>query len=455
MKFHTLILCGSLLVLFSLTAISQPGPTTTRLEDAQTAERVKAEFLHAWSAYKRYAWGHEHLKPLSRSFDDWHTESLMTTAVDALDTMILMGLDEEAGKTRDFIVENLSFDKDVEVKNFEITIRLLGGLLSGYQLMGDDRLLKLADDLGQRLLPVFESPTGMPYMYVNLRTGKVREAVSNPAEIGTLLIEFGTLSKLTGKPVYYEKAKGALVELFNRRSSLGLIGEQINVETGVWVDSSSHIGGRIDSYYEYLLKCWRLFDDKDCEQMWKESVAALHKHLAHEVPSGLWYGRVDMMTGERKKTWFGGLEAFLPAVLALGGDLERAKRLQESSYAMWNVAGLEPELLDYSTMKILNPGYPLRPEIMESAYYLLFFTGDSRYREMGRTFLESLIKYSRTENGYAAFRNVETKEQKDEMESFFLAETLKYLYLIFAPRETIDLNTVVFNTEAHPIRRTW
>ena len=117
MKFHTLILCGSLLVLLSLTAVSQPGPTTTRIEDAQTAERVKAEFLHAWSAYKRYAWGHEHLKPLSRSYDDWHTESLMTTAVDALDTMILMGLREEAEKTRDFIVGHLSFDKDVEVKN--------------------------------------------------------------------------------------------------------------------------------------------------------------------------------------------------------------------------------------------------------------------------------------------------------------------------------------------------
>ncbi|MEX1276088.1 MAG: glycoside hydrolase family 47 protein [Bacteroidota bacterium] len=455
MKLHLPILSVCLILMFLSTAASQPGRVSKTLDDTQVAELVKAEFLHAWNAYKRYAWGHEHLKPLSRSYDDWHTESLMTTAVDALDTMILMGFREEAEKTRDFIVEHLSFDKDVEVKNFEITIRLLGGLLSGYQLMGDDRLLKLADDLGRRLLPVFESPTGMPYMYVNLRTGAVREAVSNPAEIGTLLIEFGTLSKLTGNPVYYEKAKRALVEVFSRRSSIGLVGEQINVETGRWVDSSSHVGGRIDSYYEYLLKCWLLFDDKDCERMWKESVAALHKHLADEVPSGLWYGRVDMMTGKREKTWWGGLEAFLPAVLALGGDLDRAKRLQESSYKMWNLAGVEPELIDYSTMKILNAGYPLRPEIMESAYYLLFFTGDSRYREMGRTFLESLLKYCRTENGYAALRNVETKEQKDEMESFFLAETLKYLYLIFAPRETLDLHTVVFNTEAHPIRRTW
>lgn len=421
----------------------------------QTAEQVKNEFLHAWNAYKRHAWGHEHLKPLSRSYDDWHSESLMTTAVDALDTMILLGLHEEAGRTRDYLVANLSFDKNVEVKNFEITIRLLGGLLSSYQLMNDVRLLDLADDLGQRLLPVFDSPTGMPYMYINLKTGAVREAVSNPAEIGTLMIEFGTLSKLTGKPVYYEKAKRALVELYNRRSPIGLVGERINVETGAWVDSSSHVGGRIDSYYEYLLKAWLLFDDKDCEHMWKESAAALNRYLAHEAATGLWYGRVNMMTGKLEKTWFGGLEAFLPAVLALGGDLDRAQRLQESCYKMWNVAGLEPERLDYASMRILNPGYPLRPEIMESAYYLWYYTGDSRYREMGRTFLESLMNHCRTENGYAALRNVETKEQKDEMESFFLAETLKYLYLLFAPRETLDLDRVIFNTEAHPIRRTW
>src|SRR5436853_1556147 len=143
------------------------------------------------------------------------------TPVDALDTMILMGLKDEANATREYIAKNLSFGQDIEVKNFEITIRMLGGLLSSYQLTGDKRLLALADDLGKRLLPAFNSPTGMPYMYVNLQTGATRGAVSNPAEIGTLLIEFGALSKLTGKPVYFDKAKRALVELYNRRSPLG------------------------------------------------------------------------------------------------------------------------------------------------------------------------------------------------------------------------------------------
>src|SRR6202167_227148 len=102
---------------------------------------------------------------------------------------------------------------------------MLGGLLSSYQLTHDPRLLALAQDLGNRLLPAFNSPTGMPYVNVNLKTGATRGEDTNPAEIGTLLLEFGTLSKLTHKPIYYEKARRAMVELYNRRSAIGLFGD--------------------------------------------------------------------------------------------------------------------------------------------------------------------------------------------------------------------------------------
>jgi mannosidase alpha-like ER degradation enhancer 2 len=426
------------------------------LNKEEMAERVKREFLHAWNAYKQHAWGHDEVRPLSKTPRDWHPPgTLLMTPVDSLDTMILMGLGEEADQTREYIVSTLTFDQDISVKNFEITIRLLGGLLSSYQMTGDKRLLALADDLGQRLLPVFNSPTGMPYVYVNLKTGATRGNISNPAEIGTLLIEFGTLSRLTGKSVYYDKAKRALVELYHRRSKIGLVGSGINVETSEWTNSSSHVSGLIDSYYEYLWKCWILFDDKDCERMWKTSIKALNRYVADDAPTGLWYGRVDMHTGRRTATRFGALDAFFPGVLAMSGDIKRAKRLQESSYKMWMVAGIEPESLDSSTMKILNAGYPLRPEIMESAYILYHYTKDPRFLEMGETFFGGLVKYCRTEAGYASLRNVDTKEKADRMESFFLAETLKYLYLLFAPPETLDFTKVVFNTEAHPIRKTW
>src|SRR4029434_3575331 len=114
--------------------------------------------------------------------------SLLMTPVDALDTLILMHLDTEAERARALIVSDLSFDRDIYVKNFEITIRLLGGLLSGYQLTGDKRLLNLAEDLGNRLLPVFNSPTGMPYVMVNLRTGQVRDPSTNAAESGQRVV---------------------------------------------------------------------------------------------------------------------------------------------------------------------------------------------------------------------------------------------------------------------------
>lgn len=416
------------------------------------AARVRSALVESWNAYKTHAWGHDELKPLSRSFKDWHPpESLLMTPVDTLDTLLMLGLTKEADEAKQVIIERLHFDKDIEVKNFEITIRILGGLLSAYEMTGDERLLRLADDLGTRLLPVFDSPTGMPYMFVNLKTGKVRGAKSNPAEIGTLFLEFGTLSRHTKKPVYYDKAKRALVELYNRRSKLGLVGEEINVETGRWVSTQSHVGGGIDSYYEYLLKGWLLFGDEDCRAMWRSSVRALNRHLAENAKSGFWYGQADMHTGKRTAPEFGALHAFLPAVLALGGDVTRARKLQESCLKMWNVAGVEPEVLNYRTMDIVHAGYPLRPEIMESAYYLYVKTRDRRYLDMGKTFFDALVAHTRTDAGYTTLKNVETKEKGDLMPSYFLAETLKYLYLLYAP-ETIDFEKVIFNTEAHPFR---
>lgn len=419
------------------------------------AKNVRSEFLFAWNAYKEYASGHDELKPLSQSGRDWYGKSLYLTPVDALDTMILMGLNDEAAKTRELIATKLSFDQDIEVKNFEITIRMLGGLLSSYQLSGDKRLLDLAENLGNRLLPAFSSPTGMPYMYVNLKTGKTRGVESNPAEIGTLLLEFGTLSKLTGKPIYYDKAKNALTALYSRRSKIGLVGSRINVETGQWTDTTSHISGGIDSYYEYLLKSWLLFGDKDCEKMWKSSIKAVNKYLEDDRKTGLWYAQVDMNTGKRISTHFGALDAFFPAVLARSGDIQRARRLEESAYKMWTTWNVEPEEIDYATMQIVSPAYPLRPEIMESAYYLHFFTGEDRYTEMASTFLRDLAHYCKADSGYASLESASTHEKSDEMPSYFLAETLKYLYLTFAPKKTLDLNKVVFNTEAHPIQKTW
>jgi mannosidase alpha-like ER degradation enhancer 2 len=431
---------------------SGQGGALTADDRTRLAGRVKSEFLHAWTGYRTHAWGFDDLKPLTRRGDNWYGEPLLMTPVDAFSTMKLMQLDEPAAETKALILEKLSFDLDIEVQLFEVNIRLLGGLLSAYQLDGDERFLRLATDLANRLLPAFDSPTGMPYRFVNLKTGATRDASNNPAEIGTLLLEWGTLSKHTGNPAYYENAKRALQAVFERRSRLDLVGTVINIESGVWENTESHVGARIDSYYEYLLKGYLMFGDEDLRRMWEISIAAVNEHLPERVESGLWYGAVDMHSGSRAGSYFGALDAFFPAVLALGGDLERAAALQESCYRLWMLHGIEPESIDYATMEVQYDGYALRPENIESAYYLFHYTHDPRYLEMGKDYFDSLVAFCRNDVAYAALRSVKSKEQSDTMHSFFLAETLKYCYLLFADEDTVDFGKTLFNTEAHPLK---
>ncbi|HEY4128663.1 MAG TPA: glycoside hydrolase family 47 protein [Gammaproteobacteria bacterium] len=441
---------GFLCLLFSTAAFgAAPAPE----DPAVTAARVKTEFLHAWDDYAKYAWGHDELMPLSKKAKDWYGQSLLMTPVDALDTLVIMGLKDQADKDRQLIDTQLNFDKDIYVKNFEITIRLLGGLLSAYELTGDQRLLVLADDLGKRLLPAFDSSTGMPYQYVNLRTGKTRGAESNPAETGTLILEFGTLSLLTGDQRFVAAAKRALVVTYNHRSSIGLVGDGIDIETGKWISTDSHISGGIDSYLEYQVKCMLLFSDGECMDMATGSIEAVRKYLPDEVDGQLWYGHVNMYTGKRTTTEYGALDAFFPAVLALTGYLDEAKRLQDSGYVMWDLNHMEPEVYDYKDHKVEYPGYELRPEMVESTYYLWHYTHDPVYQDHARRMFADFVQYCRNDVGYAALKSVVTKQKRDAMESYVFAETFKYYYLIFAPPSTLDFDSIVFNTEAHPLLR--
>jgi mannosidase alpha-like ER degradation enhancer 2 len=129
--------------------------------------------------------------------------------------------------------------------------------------------------------------------------------------------------------------------------------------------------------------------------MWEASIPAVNKYLADEIRGDLWYGHTDMQTGEPTKTTYGALDAFFPGLLALSGDLERARRLQASSFKMWNLHGIEPETLDYKTMRVLAGSYHLRPEIVESTYYLYHYTGDPDYRRMGEKTFDDFVKYCR------------------------------------------------------------
>ncbi len=430
----------------------QPGIKSPS-EDQLMAEQIKSEFLRSWNAYKTYAWGHDVLLPVSGGYMDWYEHSLGISPIDAYSTMKIMGLDEEAAQVQRYVTDTLDFDKDQFVKTFEVNIRVLGGLVAMYQFTQDPKVLAKAEDFGKRLLPAYGTATGIPAYWVNLKTGKIKGDTVNLAEGGSSLIEMGMLSRFTGNPVYFEAAKQASLAIHERRSALGLAGENINVQTGIWVDSVSHIGCCIDSYFEYLLKGAMLFDDPDLKTAWEESIAAIEKYVADEVDSAFWYAKVNKETGARINRTVTLYDAYFPAVLCLAGDLDLAARNQDSWHDLWLQHGLEPMVYDYGSKEILNPSYNLNPEIIESAYYLYHFTGDKRFKEMASRYFEDIMTYCRTEKAFTNIKDIRTKEQADHMETFFLAETMKYLYLVFADPEWINPDACVFSTEAHPFRK--
>ena len=301
----------------------------TDAQKADAAEHVRTETLHAWEGYKKYAWGHDSLKPLTKQPFDWYGpgHSLLMTPVDALDTLILMGLKPQADEAEKLIDSDLNLNQDIYVKDFEITIRLLGALISCYEGTGDKRLLELADELGRRMLPMFDSPTGMPYEYVNLRTGAVRGTVTNPAEIGSLLIEFGTLSQLTGKPDLLRQGQarigGALQAPLGHRP--GWLRDRRRDRQMDGPDRRHH--GR----HRLLLRVpaqgvASLRRQGLRSRCGRSSSDAIDHYLADFEPDGLWYGQADMNTGKRTSTHYGALDAFS----ACGADAGRGSGTRQA-----------------------------------------------------------------------------------------------------------------------------
>jgi mannosidase alpha-like ER degradation enhancer 2 len=418
----------------------------------EMCSKVKSAAQHAWQGYTQYARGADDLKPLTKTAKTWYNASMLMTPVDAFDTFTLLGLNAEAEEAKELILTKLDFNVDNEVQVFEITIRLLGGLISAYELDGNKKFLILATDLANRLMPAFTSKTGLPYRYVHLQTGKTRDGINNPAEIGTLMMEFGKLSKLTGNNAYYNAAKKAIMGVYKSRSVLDLVGEQIDVQTGKWVNSKSHIGAYIDSYYEYLYKSWLLFGDKDFKTAFDVHNAAIKKHLISKTDKGWFMHQVDMHSGRMIGTTYGALEAFYAGLCAFAGDVETGRQIQEANYYMWTRFNIEPEEFNFKADTITSAQYILRPENLESAFYLYRLTGELKYLWQGKVMTESIIEHCKHDVGFASLKNVLTFEKMNTMESFFFAETLKYAFLIFAPESLLDLKKAVLTTEAHPFK---
>ncbi|XP_023336094.1 ER degradation-enhancing alpha-mannosidase-like protein 2 [Eurytemora carolleeae] len=444
-------------------------------------EEVRSMFTHAYDSYLIHAYPYDELRPLScDGVDTWGSYSL--TLIDALDTLAVMGNFTEFARVYNLVSQRENFDANINVSVFETNIRIVGGLLSAHLMAKragvyleegwpcSGPLLRLAEDAADRLLPAFDTPTGMPYGTVNLRTGvpEGETPITCTAGVGTYIVEFGTLSRLTGNPIYEDTALRALRALWYSRSNIGLLGNHIDVLTGKWTAVEAGIGAGVDSYFEYLVKASSLLNRPELLIMFNQGREAVDQYLRKDD----WYFWVNMKNGQVTLPLFQNLEAFWPGMLSLVGDLEPALKSLHNYHQVWKQYGFTPEFYNVAQggVSANREGYPLRPELIESIMYLYRATGDPWLVDAGVDILKSIQYSAYTPCGYATVKNVRTHTLENRMESFFLAETVKYLYLLFDPdnfihnsgttatvHETphgkciLDAGGYVFNSEAHPM----
>ncbi|KAM6537575.1 hypothetical protein FALCPG4_003489 [Fusarium falciforme] len=438
------------------------------------------------------------------------------------------------------------FDLDSKVQVFETVIRGLGGLLSahlfaigelpitGYDVKAadvkdddplelapiswsngfeyDGQLLRLALDLGQRLLPAFFTDTGIPYPRVNLRHGipfytnsplhrdadeEKPSSDGAPEEItetcsagaGSLTLEFTVLSRLSGDPRFEQAAKRAFWAVWGRRSEIGLIGNGIDAERGQWISPHAGIGAGMDSFFEYALKSHILLAGHDLLnastshrqsstgwldpnalhpplptelhssdaflQAWHEAHASVKRYLYTDKSHYPYYSNNHRATGQPYTMWIDSLGAFYPGLLAMAGEVDEAIEANLVYTALWTRYAAIPERWSVRDGNV-DQGlgwWPGRPEFIESTYYIYRATKDPWYLYVGEMVLKDIERRCYAPCGWAGLQDVRTGEKSDRMESFFLGETTKYMYLLFDPDHALNKldAAYVFSTEGHPL----
>uniref|UniRef100_F6VNW9 alpha-1,2-Mannosidase n=2 Tax=Ciona intestinalis TaxID=7719 RepID=F6VNW9_CIOIN len=382
-------------------------------------------FLHAWKGYKETAWGHDHAHPISRTYDDWFGVGL--TLLDALDTIYIMGLQQEYFAARDWIANTMDFNKDTDVNLFECTIRVLGSMLSAYHLTKDEIYKVKAIDIGERLLPALSrSVSAVPYSDVNLKTGNTHAPKWGPdstvSEVTTIQIEFRDLSFITGNPKYkdaVDRVSSHIASLNGKKD--GLIPMWVNANTGLFRPGGTlTVGARADSYYEYLLKQWIQTGQTETHYLteYLEAIEGIQKHLVgHSFPNGFTYVG-ELIGGVTPSAKMDHLACFLPGTLALGSTLissshprqsmehlQLAKDLTATCHQMYATpTGLSPEITYFNLnqaakddliVKPLDRHNLLRPETVESLFYLWRITKDTKYRDWGWDIVQAFERYTK------------------------------------------------------------
>ncbi|CEM28275.1 unnamed protein product [Vitrella brassicaformis CCMP3155] len=467
-------------------------------------EEAVSAMQHSWRGYKLFAWGHDELLPLSKKHKDWIGAGV--TLIDSLSTLWLMGLHEEFRQGEAWVRQYLDLDKAGRGSVFEITIRLLAGLLSAHALSGSRVFLDKAKDLGMRLLQGFVTPAGFFLREIVLGNGTAVLDTEAPilSEQGSIQLEMRYLSYLTKDNRFQRAADRALraIRKAAEASEVHLLPCRLSkTDPPLFSGYKISMSSESDSYYEYLLK--QYIQTNETEQHfldgWVSAVRDMFEYLTSEtkVSRLLFLFEVE---GPARHFFHHHLTCFVPGMVLLGvhvlekdhnrqlwsgmnvtaAELARwrsqAHGLARTCYHMYarSPTGVGPEFVRLKpememedkedlTYPARGAHYLLRPEAVESLYYLHYFTGDPRYRVWGAAMLQAILTHCKTDVAFAALEAVTEVPPKrlDQMESFWTAETLKYFFMLFAqpthpdaasgPQTGwLDLSKWVLTTEAHP-----
>ncbi|KAH8179150.1 glycosyl hydrolase family 47 domain-containing protein [Sarocladium implicatum] len=490
----------------ALPPVQAPGPEFKQSSTSdKRREAVRKAFKRTWDSYRQNAWMKDELMPLSgqskNTFGGW-----AATLVDSLDTLWIMDFKDEfkeaakAASTLDWSKTN-----DGAANMFETTIRHLGGLLSAYDLSGDEILLQKAHELGEMLYVGFDTPNRLPGFWLNFndaRNGQQFAGTHDPsASPASLSLEFTRLSQLTGDPKFYDatdRVTRFLEKVQNTTELPGMWPIALDFKNEAAPDTTFTLGALADSLYEYLPKMYALLGglDDSYQTLYRTAMDTVTKNLLFRpmTPNEddiLFTGDVKVVKGNpRLIPESQHLTCFVGGMFGLGGKLfeiddhvsigERLARGCGWAYKSFP-AGVMPEIfqlimcdsmseckwnqemwdnegarrLPKGFMGARDAKYILRPEAIESIFLLYRMTGKADLQDLAWDMFQAVTKLTETPLANAAVKDItqEKPELVDSMESFWTAETLKYFYLIFSPPDLVSLDDYVFNTEAHPLKR--
>lgn len=472
--------------------VQKPGLRVPASARAQR-DAVQNIFTTSYQGYKQFAFGHDDLSPVSESFSDGRN-GWGASIVDAMDTMLIMGLNDSFTEALNFtsnIDFNVSNTPDT-VSVFETTIRYLGGMLSAYELSGNQFpvLIDKAKQVADKMAFAWSLPgQKVPFGFIDFATNTPTQATSNIAEAGTLSLEWFTLSQFTGNDTYRALTEGSVRQVASNPDPLpGLPAQGIDPASGQSVGAYVSWGGGSDSYLEYLIKYARLTNTNDpiFADTWHTAVDSSIKSLLRISTVGNHLYIADQDDSGQIRHIGSHLACFYGGNWLLGGRLLNNQTIVNLALqlvdACWNTysstatgigmesfayissdgnfTGMTPpspgqvQFFNRHGFYLTNSFYAQRPEVLESNFYAWRVTGDTKYLDRAASAVKSFNKFLKSNAGYAELNDVNdvSSPQADDMPSFWLAETLKYLYLTFDDPNHISLDEYVFNTEAHPLK---